>query len=190
MIVVEGPDGAGKTWMVNLLHEEFGYPIAPRVVSKDTEAMVDLQDWVDRNLDEGFQATIFDRYRLISETIYGPLLRGKAQPGFDNIRWLAPRLQRFYDIKPFIIYCMPPLAAVEANLDGDLDNVAVVHKTRAIYSAYTARVSLDLLRSRDPEALGKQGTPIAVWDYINSPTIKKKPVWLKEVKAYVESRTA
>ena len=41
MIIVEGPDGAGKTTVLQDLKTVFDLPVAPRVVSKETEAMVD-----------------------------------------------------------------------------------------------------------------------------------------------------
>ena len=68
MIIVEGPDGAGKTTLIRQLQERWpDLAVAPRVVSKDAEAMVDLQEWVNINLSDGPQYKIFDRHRLISE---------------------------------------------------------------------------------------------------------------------------
>lgn len=168
MIVVEGPDGAGKTSLIKLLNQVYDIPIAPRVVSKDTEAMVDLQKWVDDDLDKGFQRVIYDRYRLISEPIYGPILRNKSEAGFDKLSWLAPRLKRFYDLKPTIIYCLPPLETVLSNIDGDTDNIAVALRIRSIYSAYVAKAAADYSFAQ---------TTIHVWDYVNSPTIKGYPIW-------------
>ena len=168
MIIFEGPDGAGKTTLIEAFQDAFNIPVAPRVVTKDTKAMVNLQTWVDKNLDEGFQYTIFDRYRLISESIYGPILRGTPQPGFSNITWMAPRLDRFYRLKPIIIYCLPPLETVKANLLNDPDNTAVESKIDAIYSAYVARAALDYSLS--------PGT-VKIWDYTRSLQVDHLPTW-------------
>lgn len=174
MIIFEGPDGSGKSTLMHQLNDELKLPIAPRVVSKETEAMVDLQTWVDQNLETGFQPIIYDRHRLISEPIYGPTLRGTSQePGFSDVTWLAPRLRQFYELKPVIIYCLPPLEVVQANLKNDPDNTRVLDKIEAIYTAYVARIALDYSL-----APGK----VYVWDYTRSLKIKGKPAWFGALK--------
>jgi len=179
VIVVEGPDGAGKTSLINAIQELYSIPIAPRVVSKDTEAMVDLQQWVDDNLDQGFQYKIFDRHRLISETIYGPILREHQEPGFNRMEWLAPRMKRFYELKPVIIYCLPPFSTVLDNLIDDFDNKSVVGRIESIYSAYVARASLD-------ETFSPGITK--VWDYTRSLTIEHRPAWIKMLHQEIMER--
>lgn len=148
MIIIEGPDGSGKTTLIKQLAGVTQLPIAPRVVSKDAEAQVDLVEWVEQNLKQGFQATMFDRHRLISEPIYGPTLRAKAEPMFDNFIWLSNQLHRFYGMGPVIIYCLPPFEAVWESVRSDPDN-KVVHDertARAIYNLYVTRASLDYTR--------------------------------------------
>lgn len=179
MIVVEGPDGAGKTTLIEALQERFDLPVAPRVVTKDTIAMVDLRQWVDHNLDEGFQHTIFDRHRLISEPIYGPVLRVEQEPGFNQLSWMAPRIRRFYDLEPIIIYCLPPLDVVRANVTDDPDNTYVAEFIEPIYSAYVTRAAIDKCYS--------PGMTL-VWDYKNSPTIKNEPAFFGHIQKELEDR--
>lgn len=139
MIVVEGPDGAGKTTLINYLLENTGnLEVAPRVVSKDAEALVDLRQWVHTNLRVGKQRMIFDRHRLISEPIYGPILRKKLEPGFSDANWFAPALEKFYSIDPLVIYCLPPLKTVWSNVQDDEDNkvVAQQHVLQQVWGAY------------------------------------------------------
>ena len=138
MIIVEGPDGAGKTTLINRLASELDLPVAPRVVSKDAEAMVDLKDWTEKNLMEGFQATIFDRHRLISEPIYGPILRDTPEPGFDDPYWFINMMYNLYDLEPIIIYCLPPYEVVYNNVKYDPDNKVVAGglQMRLIWGAY------------------------------------------------------
>lgn len=180
MLIVEGPDGGGKSTLIKLLSEELNLPVAPRVVSKGTEAMTDLRQWVDNNLEQGFQPTIFDRYRLISEPIYGTILREKAEKGFDDISWLGPRIKRLYEIDPIIIYCLPSYEVVEANVIGDPDNTAVRFQIASIYSAYVAKAATDYALS--------PGT-VKIWDYHRSPRIKGKPSWLHSIGEQIKART-
>jgi len=181
MLVVEGPDGAGKTTLIKTLQEYLDLPVAPRVVSKDAEAMVDLQSWVDNQLDEGFQPMIYDRHRLISETIYGPILRRAQADGFNELKWLAPRMRRFYELEPVIIYCLPSLETVMSNVIGDINNRVVESKIEAIYAAYVARAALDY--SFSPGL-------VKIWDYENSAKINNMPTWINKVREEIEFRRA
>lgn len=146
MIVVEGPDGAGKTTLLKNLSQAWGLPIAPRVVGKDTKAMASVSAWVEANVAKGWQPMLFDRHRLISEPVYGPLLRGVNQdPHFLDLSWMMTQLGRFYAGQPLIIYCIPRLDVVINNCMNDTtnDNSAVLDHILPIYSAYVARAALD-----------------------------------------------
>lgn len=139
MIIVEGPDGAGKTTLIAELVAETGLKVAPRVVSKDTEALTDLVKWTEENTRAGFQATIFDRHRLISEPIYGPVLRRELNPEFSDPEWFYHQLHQLYRCNPFIIYCLPPLSIVMDNVLSSEDN-QIFHgnprSVQAIWGAY------------------------------------------------------
>jgi len=159
MIILEGPDGSGKTTLAKQLAGIMGLEIAPRVVSKDAEAEVDLVKWVDQNLNQGFHDTIYDRHRLISEPIYGPMLRGETEPMFDNFMWLSSQFLRFYRLGPVIIYCLPPFGAVWESVRSDPDN-KVVHDqrmARGIYDLYVARAASDYTRI---------GTRVLIYNWI------------------------
>lgn len=146
MIIVEGPDGAGKTTLINSIRQEYpDLELAPRVVSKDAESMVDLQQWVEENLRQGFQYKLFDRHRLISEFIYGPILRKHSAPGFTDMGWVSESLYKFYKIEPLIIYCLPPLEVIKFNLKGDDSNSVVWDHIEGMYTAYLHRASLDFV---------------------------------------------
>lgn len=146
LIVVEGPDGAGKTTLIKHLSEHFSLPVADRVVSKDTEAMVDIRRWVNDNLDEGPQAVIFDRHRLISEPIYGALLRPEVRDDFRMPWKLLRYYRRFYlECDPLLIWCLPPFEVVEQNVAGDEDNKRVRDRIKIIYDLYTMRAAVDVI---------------------------------------------
>lgn len=144
MIVVEGPDGGGKSTLAMRLSQDLDLPIAPRVVGTDTKPMVDLKLWTEENLQLGFHGKIYDRHRLISEPIYGAIKK-RIEPGFDDIGWMRHNMLEFYLIQPVIIYCIPPKYTVIHNIThGEDDNTAVADDIDQIYSAYIARASIDL----------------------------------------------
>lgn len=144
MIIVEGPDGGGKSTLVQRLAEDLDMPVAPRVVGVDTKAMVDLKLWVEENVDLGFHEKIYDRHRLISEPIYG-LLMNRTQPGFDDMNWMGAMTYRFYALNPIVIYCIPPKYVMLHNIrSGPADNSAVEAKAEWIYNGYVARAAVDL----------------------------------------------
>lgn len=169
MIIVEGPDGAGKTTLLQQLSHRYDIDIAPRVVGQDTKDLVDLKQWVEENLMKGFQYTLFDRYRLISEFIYGPTLRREQKPGFTNLSWSWLMLDKFYSLKPVIIYCLPPLDVVINNIMGDPDNVAVLDRIEPIYAAYVHRIALESALGVHPMVWdytrdGKEDDPLRIFD--------------------------
>lgn len=171
MIIVEGPDGAGKTTLIEQLKERYGLEVAPRVVTKGAEAMTDLKVWVEQNLAEGFQYRIFDRHRLVSEYIYGPLLRKEQQPGFTDLIWSHQRLKELYnDVRPILIYCLPPLELVRENVLRDPENAVVAEHIDAMYAAYVHRASLDWVNFApstiiyDYNSDGREQDPLRIFD--------------------------
>lgn len=146
MIVVEGPDGAGKTTLINKLSEQFSLPVAPRVVTKGAEAMVDLKTWTEDNVARGWQSTLFDRHRLISEPIYGSVLRKRAEPGFGDPFWLFSMYRMFYmHCRPIIIYCLPPFQVVQEHVMADTENQPEKVRTQIakLYMLYSAKAASD-----------------------------------------------
>lgn len=181
MLIIEGPDGAGKTTLIKGLSDALDIPIAQRVVSKDAEAMTDLQRWVDRNLELGFQRTLFDRHRLISEPIYGPAMHRSA-PGFTDITWLGPRMNAFARINPVIVYCLPAKTTAWANVKDDPDNKVVADPDlfSMIYDSYVTRASLD------------RANPYFttfVWDYETDLQIKGLPAFTPRLADMLKMRS-
>lgn len=144
MIIVEGPDGGGKSTLVRTLNSELGLPVAEKVVGSDTKPLTDIVKWTEDNVSQGFQSMIFDRHRLISEPIYSPFRNGEPSAPFLDISWLGDMMWRFYQCKPIIIYALPPLEVVRANVfNPSTDNAHVSEWINHIYAGYLARVTID-----------------------------------------------
>lgn len=147
MIIVEGPDGSGKSTLVDILARKLRLPVAGKVVGSDTQPLVNIRDWTEDNVARGFQPVIFDRHRLISEPIYGPAMRKRQDPEFYDLTWLSNMMWMFYQAKPIIIYCLPDILTVRENvLREDTDNSAVRDHIVAIYAGYVARASIDFTK--------------------------------------------
>lgn len=137
MIIVEGPDGAGKSTLVTALEEEFNMKREPRAVGADTVALLPTDEYVARELNRGFGRRLYDRFALISS----PMYMMTPQPTFSGLmkdpQWLADRWQQFRQIRPVIIICLPPFETVRANLEGDPDNEVVLPHIEQIYHNYS-----------------------------------------------------
>lgn len=166
MLIVEGPDGAGKSRLVKRLHDELEWPVAARAVGADTKPLVDMAAWTDENLKRGFHETIYDRHRLISEPIYGPWVRRELGEGFQDVhrltQWLGLFDAMLEDGMILLVYCLPPLDEVMKNLEDDDDgqNERLRDEMPGIYWQY----HFDFCR-RSAES----GGWVMSWDYTSDP---------------------
>jgi GTPase SAR1 family protein len=127
-LVAEGPDGAGKSTLIRELLKFQSTPSIPeplfvphkRAVPSTGYTTVDLSDWVREDIHTiGHHVpSIYDRHPLISEPIYGPIIRGYLPGKFRIPGWtsvMAGRLQA----RVFTVFCLPPLDVVKANVERD-----------------------------------------------------------------------
>lgn len=115
MIIVEGPDNSGKSTLIKWLkdnlqvkelkHGRHGPPSGAKDIVERTEII--LKEAISYT----HKATVVDRFSLIGESIYGPVLRGKdlwTEVPMDKIR-----LQKaLITLDPFFIYCRPDKSVI------------------------------------------------------------------------------
>lgn len=134
MIVIEGPDGAGKTTLINKLKEDLSLPIHERSANSDASPTLDtevtrganLAAWAYKDVitmpDQPL--SIYDRHCLISEFVYGPIVRGYLDPNMLSttvhflIRQLAERC--------LVIFCRPDNEEIVNNVRRDPVSQGVV----------------------------------------------------------------
>ena len=107
MIIVEGPDGGGKSTLVNRLSQEFQVPVHHSGGPPKSEG--DIISRHSHMLEN--PRLIFDRAPAISDPIYGAILvRGSSLDAGDLLDLLA--------LHPLVIYCRPPIEHLLKVQDG------------------------------------------------------------------------
>ena len=132
LIILEGPDGAGKTTLANELEKcgcayvHFGVPPLGE----------DLFKWFLKPLLDAreFQSVVFDRLHL-SDRIYGPLMRGDSPLTELHERLIERYL---YARGGQVVICLPPWRTVLNNWLKNQENeyVDTPGKLRKIYGGY------------------------------------------------------
>lgn len=139
MILLEGPDGSGKTNLSRHLHERLGIQIAPRFATSEGGPIDELYHTMHRDLrtwDSSREPRIYDRHPLISEPIYGPIVRGEMRPGFDHPS--TAQLRKRVAFRSLVILALPPFQTVKRNVANEEfpQMRGVQQNIRAIWSMY------------------------------------------------------
>lgn len=140
MIILEGPDGGGKTTLLNQLVESFpGIAVHPRASTSGPEggplkdpdlytwAHNDVWSWAEQPL------SFYDRHPLISEYVYGPSIRGTMDPRFHT----TP-LRRRLAQRALVIVCLPPLEVVRRSVSAERDMPGVSTHIDIIWHLYAS----------------------------------------------------
>lgn len=136
-VVVEGPDGGGKTSLVSKLATRLSLPIHTRASTSLGGPVPQVDEWAIRDLRTMNRqpSSVYDRHPAISEPIYGPLVRGKAMGQLSNGEMVS-RLRTRLMARAFVVWCLPPFGVVQKNVSADRDMPGVVAHLPGIYLAY------------------------------------------------------
>lgn len=140
MIIVEGPDGAGKTNLCKRMLDVFDLELMPKAVtSAETRSIVPIGKYVEDELGKGFGMRLYDRFALISSPMYLSLPEPTFVHPMTDLEWLRAQWELFARIDPVIIFCMPPLEVVKENLRNDPETPDFVkNRIDIIYYSYLA----------------------------------------------------
>lgn len=146
MIIVEGPDGAGKTTFIRhlsglLVGQGYVPELAPRFATSEGGPIGSLgdavmEDWVKsvRYSDTPADLVrIYDRHPMVSEYVYGPVLRGGVD---DSVVRLPSGLQEAIHEHAYVIAIMPPLEVCKERLAAEPQLEGVVDNYEDIYAEY------------------------------------------------------
>lgn len=146
MIIVEGPDGSGKTSLVRSLQGMTGFPLTTKAVSSEMKANVDLPIYIEAQLAQGFGKRLYDRFALISGPIYGPIC-GMRPPNdifTDEVQSFIWQGRLYNRVKPLIIYCLPPPDVVRINVeDPATENSVAAPVWEQAYWSYRMKIDQD-----------------------------------------------
>lgn len=115
LIAIEGPDGSGKTQLARTLQTALKSALLTRSgPTRNFNQLSDELTWLSQHPSR--LLLICDRIRPISELVYGKVLRGFSMLEEDvAYSWV----EHFVSI---VIYCRPPLATVQANVEASFPN--------------------------------------------------------------------
>jgi hypothetical protein len=142
-IVVEGPDGSGKTTLINELLTRMpeAWDLHPRFTHSTNGPHPNLAQLVRDDMSElslRVKPWIYDRHPLVGEYIYGPACRGSLAQGFEHNGWRGLMTDRLTD-HAVLVLCLPPWHIVNANMMAGQHVAGVMDNAYRIYSDY-ARV--------------------------------------------------
>ena len=141
-IIVEGPDGAGKTHLVDYLRELFDLSFIRNDMGPDQN----LEWWWPETLVKQTPTTpIHDRF-FYSELVYGPVIRGYLKVPEDLINQIAAGLRR----EALLIYARPSREALELGVREHDQMKGVTDKFTELVEAY------DRLMNRESLAYGNR----------------------------------
>jgi hypothetical protein len=149
VILLEGPDGSGKTSTLRAIRQWMPYVTKfERACTSEGGPVPDLRRWVDDRMPQlrdhaarGHEHVVLDRHPLVSELIYGPMVRGSMDEGFEW-PWLRQTFQEFARMV-VVVWHLPPTSTVERYLDtpGRVDSPGVEENIYGLHAAYQAMMN-------------------------------------------------
>lgn len=100
IIIIEGPDGSGKTTLAEKLSRQTGYPVVHRSQPKTEEEKKQMLASYLGAIETG-KNIIFDRC-WYSEMVYGPVMRDESVISYPEMYFIEEKLTKHGAL---IIYC-------------------------------------------------------------------------------------
>lgn len=157
-IIIEGPDNAGKSTLIEFLKSHTGRSVIHNTVDKDPESVMAKQ--AKENALEG--NCIYDRSAVISEYIYCLVLQRTPVINI-NVSHVADMCDN-----AIVIFCMPPVEKVLATTKDEMPGV--VENLEALYNQYDNLIDELVMMSKQffiYDWTVEEDGPEAALEYIN-----------------------
>lgn len=145
VIVVEGPDGAGKSTLIDNLRLSGAKHYVSLQRSGPPKRLEEIQSvvrWIEKFEPDGSGPTplILDRHPFISEAIYGPTLRGHSLlVDYYTLHDIEHHFFRFVDR---VIYCRPPTSVIMQKMGNNPQLKGVTENIEEITRQYDHTMKL------------------------------------------------
>jgi GTPase SAR1 family protein len=108
VIVVEGPDGAGKTTLAKGICEKFDLEYRRPDTLTSTQGPVgsDIVRWWHDQFHPITRRAVYDRAFWVSELMYQPVMRGR--PLISDGPDIAHQIFDAWEAEPMVVFCLPP----------------------------------------------------------------------------------
>lgn len=138
-IILEGPDGGGKTRLLEAFMSAYPQLVKGRRASTSLQGPIrNLAAWVTTEfkvMDQSRSVMVYDRHPVISEPIYGPIVREETKPGFSPSPWLSSAKLEMY-ARTYVIWCIPPLEQCRKGIAPERDMPGVSENIDKLHAAY------------------------------------------------------
>ena len=135
-IIVEGPDGAGKTTLISLIQHLYpDLEVHERFTRSVEGPYPDIAERVYRSVRDRPTHYVHDRHPVISEYVYGHTIPTRhVNVDFLKVSMKAVR-QRIAN-NSLVIWCLPPLERVRYNVEQEEQMEGVAEHIDKIYEGY------------------------------------------------------
>lgn len=158
MIIIEGPDGAGKTTLIERIEKDWNLTREPRAVSSEAKSLRAIDDYIEEELRKGFGMRLYDRFALISSPQYMALPNRTFAGRMTDPQWLKLMHGRFAQIDPLVILCLPSWETVKKNTAAEVhQGIDLTEQIETIYLNYVNWYAEH----------AHSNTSIMIWDYEN-----------------------
>lgn len=125
MIVLEGPDGGGKSTLAQRLSENLEMKIVPSEGPEKYDGEIDERIMRYHMEYAGRHNILFDRHPCVSQMAYS-LVHQQSKPNEQLVN-------RFYQSRPLLIYCRPDPSNVRHEATGEWDTKEYLAKVDKNY---------------------------------------------------------
>ena len=136
MLIIEGPDGSGKTTLITEIEKRLSVTREPRAVTSSAVAKRELGSFITEEVAKGFGKRVYDRFALVSSPFYCMLPNPTFDGAFRDPAWLEEAWIKFRQVSPLIIVCLPPLEVVIHNVMADDTSKVAQGDIETIYWLY------------------------------------------------------